>query len=151
MAITRDTISRVSALVGSERNTIANMANISAQLMAEGGWHWVGFYIVDEMNNELVLGPFQGPIACTRLKPDKGVCSKSWQSDRTLVVGDVHSFEGHVACSEHSNSEVVIPIRHAGKVVGVLDIDSVDYDGFTDKEVSILEETVKILESRWGE
>jgi L-methionine (R)-S-oxide reductase len=149
MAITSETIIRARSLVGSEMNTVANMANISALLTDEGGWHWVGFYVVDQERNELVLGPFQGPIACTRLKPGRGVCARSWQDNSTLVVNDVHSFEGHVACSEFSKSEVVIPIRVADKVVGVLDIDSVELDGFSDEEVSILEAVVKILEERW--
>lgn len=149
MPISSNIIDQIEALISNERNNTANMANISAHLMAEGGWHWVGFYIVDKENDQLVLGPFQGPVACSRLNRGKGVCAKSWVSNITVIVPNVHKFEGHVACSSLSNSEVVIPVRHNESVVAVLDIDSVDFDGFTSEEVRLLERIVNILEERW--
>ena len=149
MPISSIIIDQIEALISNERNNTANMANISAYLMAEGGWHWVGFYTVDKENNQLVLGPFQGPVACTRLNRGKGVCAKSWVTNTTVVVPNVHEFEGHVACSSLSNSEVVIPVRHNESVVAVLDIDSVDFDGFTSEEVRLLEKIVNKLEERW--
>ena len=149
MPISSNIIDQIEALISNERNNIANMANISAQLMAEGGWHWVGFYTVDKEKDQLVLGPFQGPVACTRLNRGKGVCAKSWDTNTTVIVPNVHEFEGHVACSSLSNSEVVIPVRHNESVVAVLDIDSVDFDGFTSEEVKLLEAVVNKLEERW--
>ena len=149
MPISSNIIDKIEALISNERNNTANMANICAHLMAEGGWHWVGFYTVDKENDQLVLGPFQGPVACTRLNRGKGVCAKSWVSNTTVVVPNVHEFEGHVACSSLSNSEVVIPVRNNECVVAVLDIDSVDFDGFTSEEVRLLEKIVNKLEERW--
>ena len=149
MPISLNIIDQIEALISNERNNTANMANISAHLMAEGGWHWVGFYTVDKINDQLVLGPFQGPVACTRLNRGKGVCAKSWVTNTTVVVPNVHEFEGHVACSLLSNSEVVIPVTHNGSVVAVLDIDSVDINGFTQEEVKLLERIVNKLEERW--
>ena len=149
MPISSNIIDQIEALISNERNNIANMANISAQLMAEGGWHWVGFYTVDKEKDQLVLGPFQGPVACTRLNRGKGVCAKSWDTNTTVIVPNVHEFEGHVACSSLSNSEVVIPVRHNESVVAVLDIDSVDFEGFTSEEVKLLEAVVNKLEERW--
>ncbi len=128
---------------------MANMANISAHLMTETNWHWIGFYIVDALRDELVLGPFQGPVACTRLKRGKGVCAKSWETNSTVVIPNVHEFEGHVACSSLSNSEIVIPVRKSGRVVAVLDIDSIEYDDFSSDQQRILENIVKKLEERW--
>tara|TARA_B100000683_G_C12467514_1_gene546600 strand:+ start:1497 stop:1880 length:384 start_codon:yes stop_codon:yes gene_type:complete len=125
------------------------MANISAHLMTETNWHWIGFYIVDALRDELVLGPFQGPVACTRLKRGKGVCAKSWETNSTVVIPNVHEFEGHVACSSLSNSEIVIPVRKSGRVVAVLDIDSIEYDDFSSDQQRILENIVKKLEERW--
>ena len=94
MPISSDLIKEVECLISIETSNIANMANISAHLMEKGGWHWVGFYTVDVINEELVLGPFQGPVACTRLKRGKGVCAKSWESNSTVLVGNVHEFDG---------------------------------------------------------
>ena len=149
MPISSNIIDKIEALISNERNNTANMANICAHLMAEGGWQWVGFYTVDKENDQLVLGPFQGPVACTRLNRGKGVCAKSWVSNTTVVVPNVHEFEGHVACSSLSNSEVVIPVRNNESVVAVLDIDSVDFDGFTSEEVRLFERIVNKLEERW--
>lgn len=149
MILKQEILTSAKSLLEGESNWVANMANLSALIMSESGWHWVGFYSVDEEKDELVLGPFQGPVACTRLRRGKGVCAHSWENDFTVVVGNVHEFEGHVACSSLSNSEVVIPVRAGGKVVGVLDIDSVEYDDFSEGDVEILEELVRILEAKW--
>ncbi|MBM56156.1 MAG: hypothetical protein CMB32_06335 [Euryarchaeota archaeon] len=149
MPLTSNTIAQVDSLISSESNNVANMANISAHLMTETNWHWIGFYIVDALRDELVLGPFQGPVACTRLKRGKGVCAKSWETNSTVVIPNVHEFEGHVACSSLSNSEIVIPVRKSGRVVAVLDIDSIEYDDFSSDQQRILENIVKKLEERW--
>ena len=149
MPISSTTVTQIESLISSETSNVANMANISAHLMSEGNWHWVGFYTVDFAADELVLGPFQGPVACTRLKRGKGVCAKSWVDNKTVVVPNVHEFEGHVACSALSNSEVVIPVRHGDKVVAVLDIDSENFDDFSEEEVNLLERVIKQLEFRW--
>ena len=104
MPISSNIINQIEALISNERNNTANMANISAHLIAESGWHWVGFYTVDKESDQLVLGPFQGPVACTRLNRGMGVCAKSWDTNTTVVVPNVHEFKGHVACSSLSNS-----------------------------------------------
>ena len=109
-------------MVSTEADLIANLANISAALKQTFGFFWVGFYLVKE--EELVLGPFQGPIACTRIRFGRGVCGTAWKEARTLIVPDVEQFPGHIACSSDSKSEIVVPMIKQGKVVGVLDIDS---------------------------
>jgi GAF domain-containing protein len=149
MSISTDTVKQIEAIIALETNNVANMANVCAHLYAEGGWHWVGFYMVDEKANELVLGPFQGPVACTRLKMGKGVCAKSWEENATVLVPNVHNFSGHIACSSLSNSELVVPIRCVNKVVGVLDIDSTEFDAFSSTHISIIEAVVKKLEEKW--
>tara|TARA_Y100000589_G_scaffold332359_1_gene392461 strand:+ start:1662 stop:2117 length:456 start_codon:yes stop_codon:yes gene_type:complete len=149
MPISSNIIKEVETLISNETSNIANMANVCTHLMERSGWHWVGFYTVDEVADELVLGPFQGPIACTRLKRGKGVCAKSWEENSTVVVENVHEFEGHVACSSISNSEVVIPVRKSRNVVAVLDIDSIEFNGFSSDEIKYLELVVQKLESRW--
>lgn len=116
-------ISQIKALCEGEQNTIANQSNIIAALKQAFGFFWIGFYWV-ENSEELVLGPFQGPIACTRIRKGKGVCGTSWAESRTIVVDDVESFPGHIACSSASKSEIVVPIIKNNKVVGVLDVDS---------------------------
>lgn len=125
------------ALLGTERNWIANLSNTAAFLQDVLKKHWTGFYLVQ--GNELVLGPFQGPVACTRIPFGKGVCGTSWKEQKTLVVPDVHQFEGHIACSALSNSEIVVPLRHDGDVIGVLDIDSEVFDDFSAEDVKFLE------------
>ena len=109
-------------MIEGEPDIIANLANISAALKEQFGWFWVGFYLVK--NDELVLGPFQGPVACTRIKKGRGVCGSSWQLAETLIVPDVAKFVGHIACSSLSVSEIVIPIIRNNEVIGVLDVDS---------------------------
>ena len=149
MPITSEIINEVDSLIATDKNNVANMANLSAHLFEKGGWHWAGFYLVDESRDELVLGPFQGPVACTRLKKGEGVCAKSWVENSTVYVPNVHKFSGHIACSVKSNSEVVIPIRVGDKVKAVLDIDSEMFDGFSKEEIDILESVVTKLESQW--
>ena len=151
MSISSEIINEIESLIATENNNVANMANLSAHLFEKVGWHWVGFYLVDESRDELVLGPFQGPVACTRLKKGVGVCAKSWVESSTAYVPNVHDFSGHVACSPLSNSELVIPIRSGKKVVAVLDIDSEELDGFSSEEIKILETVVSKLEARWEE
>ena len=119
---------QLEALIGSEKDPIANMANISAALKAAFEWFWIGFYIVRD--NELVLGPFQGPIACSRIGFGKGVCGTAWQTKQTQLVPDVAAFPGHIACSALSQSELVVPIFKDQEVWGVLDIDSTELSTF---------------------
>lgn len=120
---------QIKALCEGEDNLIANLANISAALKESFGFFWVGFYLVTEQE-ELVLGPFQGPIACTRISKGKGVCGKAWEQMQTLVVPNVEEFPGHIACSALSKSEIVVPIIKSGSVVGVLDVDSDELNTF---------------------
>lgn len=128
---------QINALVAGENNLIANLANIAAALKQTFNWWWVGFYLVEK--DELVLGPFQGPIACTRIKKGKGVCGSSWEQKISLLVPDVNLFPGHIACSAASLSEVVIPIIKNGEVLGVLDCDSEYLNHFDETDVAYLE------------
>lgn len=116
------------SLIADEPDLIANMANIAAALHEAFGFWWTGFYRVD--GEELVLGPFQGPIACTRIPFGRGVCGTAWQRGETVIVANVHEFPGHIACSSASKSEIVVPIRQDNKIIAVLDIDSADFNTF---------------------
>lgn len=136
-------IPQIEALISGEDDLIANLANISAALKEGMGFLWVGFYLVK--SGELVLGPFQGPIACTRIQKGKGVCGTSWAQERTLIVPDVDAFPGHIACSTTSRSEIVVPIVKDGSVIGVLDVDSHELDAFNDIDQRYLEELVKAI------
>jgi len=126
--IYRSLIPQIKGLLEGEPDLVANLANVSAALKEQFGWLWVGFYLVkpfdSSLDNELVLGPFQGPVACTRIKKGRGVCGTAWQKAETLIVDDVEKFPGHIACSSLSRSEIVVPIIHNNEVVGVLDVDS---------------------------
>lgn len=113
---------QIAALIEGEPDLVANLANITAALKEQFGWLWTGFYLVKD--NELVLGPFQGPIACTRIRKGRGVCGTSWEKGQTLIVEDVEKFPGHIACSSLSRSEIVVPLWKDGNVIGVLDVDS---------------------------
>ena len=113
---------QLEALIGSETDAVANMANFCAALKAAFGWFWIGFYVVRK--EQLVLGPFQGPIACTRIHFGKGVCGTAWAEQKSQLVADVEAFPGHIACSALSKSELVVPVFKDQKVWGVLDIDS---------------------------
>lgn len=126
---------QIEALVSGETNLIANMANICSALKFGMNFFWVGFYLVQD--DELVLGPFQGPVACTRIKKGKGVCGKAWEINDVIIVEDVDQFPGHIACSSLSKSEIVLPVRdEQKKITAVLDVDSDSYSSFdaTDKE-----------------
>ena len=131
---------QIKALITGEPDLIANLANIAAALKEQFGWLWVGFYLVK--NEELVLGPFQGPVACTRIKKGRGVCGAAWAQATTLVVADVEKFPGHIACSSLSKSEIVIPIIINNEVTGVLDVDSVLLNDFDETDKKYLEEIV---------
>lgn len=126
-------IPQIKALLEGEADLIANTANIVAALREQFGWFWVGFYFVK--NDELVLGPFQGPVACTRIRKGRGVCGSSWSKMETLIVPDVEKFPGHIACSSLSRSEIVVPVIRDNEVLAVLDVDSELLDQFdhTDK------------------
>jgi GAF domain-containing protein len=134
---------QIKALIESEPDLVANLANIAAALKTVFGFFWVGFYLVKE--NELVLGPFQGPVACTRISFGKGVCGTVWKEQRTLIVPDVDQFPGHIACSSESKSEIVIPLFGKGKIIGVLDIDSDQLNTFDEVDAKFLEEIAHIL------
>ncbi|WKZ65892.1 MAG: GAF domain-containing protein [Flavobacteriales bacterium] len=132
-------------LLSEERDLIAAMANFSALIMERFAWHWVGFYRV--AGADLVLGPFQGPVACSRIAFGKGVCGGAWKQEKTLVVPDVEQFPGHIACSPHSRSEIVVPIRDRdGRIAAVLDIDSTELDDFGTVDVHALETMCEILQ-----
>lgn len=136
-------IPQILSLTEGEADSIANMANISAALKEAFGFWWVGFYIVKEDNSEhgssLVLGPFQGPVACTRIAYGKGVCGSCWKTEKSVIVPDVDKFPGHIACSSLSKSEIVVPVVRGGKIVSVLDIDSDKPDDFDDIDRKWLE------------
>ena len=129
---------QIKALIGGETDLIANMANITAALKEQFDWLWVGFYIVKD--EELVLGPFQGPIACTRIQKGKGVCGASWAQEKSLIVPDVQQFPGHIFCSSSSLSEIVIPVIRNHKVWAVLDVDSKELSTFDSTDQHFLEE-----------
>lgn len=130
---------QISALIADEPDLIANCANIVAALRQTFGFFWIGFYFVNDKDNCLVLGPFQGDIACTRIGFGKGVCGTAWQRAETILVPDVEQFEGHIACSSASKSEIVVPILFNGNVRCVLDIDSDQLDDFTEIDKQYLE------------
>lgn len=133
-----------------EDNLIAVMANLTALLSQQFGWLWTGFYLVDPRSNTLVLGPFQGPLACTRIPFGKGVCGTAWAEARSVVVPDVHAFPGHIACSALSQSEVVVPcFDTGGQVRAVLDIDSAELNGFTDEDATYLEQLCGLLQAKY--
>ena len=134
---------QLKALVEGETDEIANMANISACLKDTFNFWWVGFYRV--IDNELVLGPFQGPLACTRIRKGKGVCGTAWQNAETVIVPDVDEFPGHIACSSLSKSEIVVPVIKNGEVTAVLDIDSEKVDNFDDTDKEFLEKLAALI------
>ena len=128
---------QLKALTVGETDAVANMANIAAALRQTFGFFWVGFYRVEE--DTLVLGPFQGPLACTRIRYGKGVCGTAWKEARTIVVPDVDKFPGHIACNSASRSEIVVPVIRDGKVIAILDIDSDTINAFDKIDVLDLE------------
>jgi GAF domain-containing protein len=136
-------IPQIEALITGEDDLIANLANICAALREQFKWFWVGFYLVK--NNELVLGPFQGPVACTRIAKGKGVCGAAWERAETLVVPDVDEFPGHIACSSLSRSEIVLPLFNGSEVAGVLDVDSEHLAHFDEIDKQYLEQIVELI------
>lgn len=141
----QELIPQLKALLIGEKDQIANLANFVAALKETFGFFWVGFYLVKE--NELVLGPFQGPIACTRIKKGKGVCGTSWEQEKTMLVPDVNQFPGHIACSSLSKSEIVVPIIKNKEVIGVLDVDSDQLNDFDEVDEKYLNELCQWLSS----
>lgn len=137
-------LKQAKALVEDETNLIANMSNLSSLIHFTFGFWWTGFYFVD--GNQLVLGPFQGPLACTRIPFGKGVCGSAWERQKTLVVPDVEQFPGHIACSSESRSEIVVPIFKDGQVWAELDIDSKELNTFDDIDQQWLERIVEVIE-----
>ena len=154
-------IPQIKGLLDGEPDTVANLANVVAALKEQFGWLWVGFYLVkpvyvkasadhnlakvSDENTELVLGPFQGPVACTRIKKGKGVCGTSWAKAETLIVPDVEQFPGHIACSSLSKSEIVVPVIRNNEVVAVLDVDSAELDEFNATDKQYLEEVISLI------
>jgi GAF domain-containing protein len=137
-------VAQVEALILGEPNVVANMANISSAIQMTLGYLWVGFYVVDQ--TELVLGPFQGPIACTRIGFGKGVCGTAWAQEKTIIVPNVNEFPGHIACSSASVSEIVVPVRDkSGKIIAVLDVDSIHENDFDEVDERFLSQIVDLL------
>ncbi|MBE9583674.1 GAF domain-containing protein [Mucilaginibacter sp. JRF] len=136
-------IPQIEALLYGETDLVANLANIAAALKEQFKWFWVGFYLVKD--GQLVLGPFQGPVACTRIAKGKGVCGSSWEQQKTLIVPDVEAFPGHIACSSLSRSEIVVPLYADNEVVGVLDVDSAELNEFDEADAKYLEQIIKLI------
>lgn len=136
-------IPKIKALIDGEPDLIANLANTVAALKEQFGWFWIGFYLVKR--DELVLAPFQGPVACTRIKKGRGVCGTSWAKAETLIVPDVEAFPGHIACSSLSKSEIVVPVIRDNNVVAVLDVDSDRLNDFDETDRKYLEEIIALI------
>lgn len=151
-------IPQIKGLLEGETDLVANLANVVAALNEQFNWLWVGFYVVRPAfvntparepgteNEELVLAPFQGPVACTRIRKGRGVCGSSWARAETLIVPDVEQFTGHIACSSLSKSEIVVPVIRNNKVVAILDVDSSEYNQFDKTDQQYLEEIVNLIE-----
>ena len=136
-------IPQIQGLLSGETNLIANLGNIAAALKEQFNWLWVGFYWVIE--DELILGPFQGPVACTRIKKGRGVCGTAWEKASTIIVDDVEKFPGHIACSSSSKSEIVLPVIKERKIQGVLDIDSSELAQFDEIDQHYLEKILAMI------
>jgi L-methionine (R)-S-oxide reductase len=134
---------QIKGLLSGETDQVANLANIAAALKEQFDWFWVGFYLVKD--DELVLGPFQGPVACTRIKKGKGVCGTSWERAEVIIVPDVDEFPGHIACAAASRSEIVLPLYQQGNIVGVLDVDSVELANFDEIDAKYLQQILDLL------
>ena len=134
---------QIKGLLSGETDLVANLANIAAALKEQFHFFWVGFYLVKD--DELVLGPFQGPVACTRIRKGRGVCGTSWSQATTIIVPDVEKFPGHIACSSISKSEIVVPLFKNNEVWGVLDVDSDQYNSFDEKDAQYLQEIVALI------
>lgn len=147
-------IPQIKGLLEGEPDLVANLANVCAALKEQFGWLWIGFYLVKpgsaktftDKGEELVLGPFQGPVACTRIRKGRGVCGTSWAEAKTLIVPDVEKFPGHIACSSLSRSEIVIPVIRNNEVLAVLDVDSEELNTFDETDKVFLEEIISLIE-----
>lgn len=158
-------IPQIRSLIEGETDRTANLANVAAALKEQFGWLWVGFYLVKQdpagetpsadrlpgnppsaEEEQLVVGPFQGPVACTRIRKGRGVCGACWEKAETIIVPDVEAFPGHIACSSMSRSEIVVPLFNKGRVTGVLDVDSRELDAFDDTDRRYLEEIAALLD-----
>ena len=137
-------IPQINGLIEGENDLIANLSNVCAALKEQFNWLWIGFYLVK--NNELVVGPFQGPVACSRIKKGKGVCGTAWLQEKTIIVQDVEQFPGHIACSSKSKSEIVVPIIKNNEVIAVLDVDSVELSDFNETDQLYLEQIVNLIQ-----
>ena len=135
---------QMKGLLEGETDLIANLANVCAALKEQFNWLWIGFYLVK--NDELVVGPFQGPVACTRIKKGRGVCGTSWVERKAIIVDNVEKFPGHIACSSLSKSEIVIPVFKSDEVVAVLDVDSVSLNNFDTTDEKYLTEIIKLVD-----
>ncbi len=136
-------VPQINALLEGEPDLIANLANTVAALKEQFGWLWVGFYLVK--NDELVLAPFQGPVACTRIRKGRGVCGTSWAEAKTLIAPDVEKFPGHIACSSLSRSEIVVPVIRNNEVIAVLDVDSEELNNFDETDLHYLEQIISLI------
>jgi L-methionine (R)-S-oxide reductase len=139
----QELLPQIEALIKGESDVIANLANVCAALKYGMNFFWVGFYLVE--GEQLVLGPFQGPIACTRIHKGKGVCGKAWEKSEVIIVEDVNKFPGHISCSALSKSEIVIPIYNNGDIIAVLDVDSDQYSSFDKTDEVWLTRLTKLL------
>lgn len=139
----RSLIPQIKGLIDGESDLVANLANVSAALKEQFGWFWVGFYLVK--GDELVVGPFQGPVACTRIRKGRGVCGACWERKKTMIVPDVEKFPGHIACSSLSKSEIVLPVIRNEKVLAVLDVDSDSLNTFDETDQRFLEEIIAAI------
>ena len=139
-------VNQINLLIKDERDLIANLSNTCSAINEVHNFLWTGFYIVKE--NELVLGPFQGPVACTRIGYGKGVCGKSWKEKKSIIVKDVNKFPGHIACSSKSKSEIVIPIFRGDNIYGILDVDDTRYGAFDEIDEKYLKKIVKLIEKK---
>jgi L-methionine (R)-S-oxide reductase len=139
----KNLIPQMKGLLSGEQDKVANMANFVAALKEQFNFFWIGFYLVQ--GDDLVLGPFQGPVACTRIKKGRGVCGTAWSEGKSVIVPDVEKFPGHIACSSQSRSEIVIPVLSKGQVIGVLDVDSDKLDDFDETDKINLEAMVRLI------
>ncbi len=137
-------IPQIEGLLDGEMNLVANLANICAALKEAMNFFWVGFYLIDN-ESELVLGPFQGPVACTRIRKGKGVCGSAWDQNQTIIVPNVDEFPGHIACASASKSEIVIPFSSNGQIIGVLDVDSDQLSDFDETDSFYLQRILNLL------
>lgn len=138
-------LSKIISVISNNDHLLSNLSNTTALIKECFDFHWVGFYLVDFHKNELFLGPFQGPIACTFIKYGQGVCGTAWKQETPIIVDDVNKFKGHIACSSKTNSEIVIPIKIDYKIIGILDIDSINYKGFDNTDLKYLSKIIDHL------